>query len=366
MAFGQDNSFSIDFTENQTIIPISYRSGANPVIEVKINGKGPYKFMFDTGSPTLAKLDEKVFTELNLPVTDSIMAGDGSGINRKAFPVTGLRQIAIGPYKINNVAAMVRDYNQRKNIDPIDGVIGLGFFKDVLVELNFEKNQLIISKGKLDKNDKNVFPTAMKNDVPTIDLKLGTKSTNAVFDTGNMGWLSLHSSVISNEMIMGTPKVIGRAKTVSNEFEIREAQLKESIFIGNIEFGNPTIIINDVLPQTNAGIRFLKQMNITFDQKNGLVRLIKFEPQVAASKLGTVNEYAGKYGDRTITANNDGTLSIQRPGGMPMKMTAKAKDEFSLEMVPNALIVFERDSNKKIIAVKVSKGDGNWETSSKD
>ncbi|MGC4040232.1 MAG: retropepsin-like aspartic protease [Flavobacterium sp.] len=367
IVYGQNPAgFSIDFNESKTVIPISYRSGANPVIEVKINGKGPYKFMFDTGSLTLAKLDEKVFNELHLTATDSVLAGDGSGTNRKSFPVTNVKQISIGSYQINNAAAMVRDYNQRRNIDAIDGVIGLAFFKDVLVELNFENNLLIISKGKLEKEDKNTFPTTIINEIPAIRLKLGTKELTAIFDTGNMGWLSVHSSYVSNEMVSGTPKVIGRAKTVSNEFEIREAQLNQRITIGNIEFKNPIITINDILPQCNAGIRFLRQMNITFDQKNNLVKLTQFQPKTPENHLKPTNEYVGKYGDRTITANSDGILFIQRPNGMLMKMTAKAKDEFGLEMVPEAALVFERDSNNKIIALKVSRGNGNWERSNKE
>ncbi|MCF6130804.1 retropepsin-like aspartic protease [Flavobacterium wongokense] len=359
-------SFKISFDEDKVVLPISYRSGANPVIEVQLNGKGPYKFMFDTGSPIVAKLDEKVFNELNLSVTDSVLAGDGSGANSKSFPVTNLKEISIGTYHIKNVDAMVRNYNQRKNIDVIDGVIGLSFFKGVLVELNFETNQLIISKGKLDKEDKSAFAMSTENDVPRIKLKLGSKELPAILDTGNMGWLTVHSSDITNEMILGTPKVVGRAKTVSNEFEIREAELNQAIAIGSIEFQNPTIIINDVLPQSNAGIRFLRQMNITFDMKNNLVRLVRFQPKLSETNSKNDNEYTGKYGDRTITANDEGTLFIQRPNGMLMKMVARSKDGFGLEMVPNAAIVFERDSNNKIIAVKVSKGDGVWERSAKD
>jgi predicted aspartyl protease len=268
--------FKINFTKDKIILPIIYRSGANPVVKLKINGKGTYNFMFDTGSPGILKLDEQVFNALGLSVTDSIFAGDGSGINGRTYRVTNLDSIELGDYKIINVDAMVRNYNPRKGIDSINGVIGLSFFKNVVVELNFENNELIISKNKLDVSGKNVFAMKTKNDVPGMTINLGDKEMETIFDTGNMGWLTVHSDKISNDMFLNEPRIVGRAKTISNEFEIKEAQLNRNITIGNIIFEKPIVLINDVIPGTNAGVRFLKQMNISFDMSGNLVKLVRF------------------------------------------------------------------------------------------
>jgi Aspartyl protease len=356
----------------KTVLPVTYRSGANPVIMVKINGKGPYRFMFDTGSPDLIKLDEAVFNELQLPVTDSVRAGDGSGINVKTFPVTTVSVLELGDYKVENINAMVRNYNQNPGVDKIDGVVGLSIFKNVSVELNFEKNQFIIGTEKPVKGA-NTIAYTLQNGVPKVRFLLGSREIEALFDTGNMGGFTLHSADVSEDRMMGKPLVTGTARTVNNTFEIKQVQVKDDLKIGTIVFFKPTISMNDLLPHANAGILLLKQMNITFYPGNNLVRLVKYEPEkMEAAANSIVNEYAGKYGDRTITANEKGELFIQRsgpsggPAGMILKMIAKNKDEFGLEIVPGAVLKFERDASGKITAIHVTRGDGNWERAAKD
>ena len=243
------SDFLIRFPKDETILPVSYRSGANPVIPVKINGRGPFKFMFDTGSAGLVKLDEKVFRELGLPVTDSILAGDGSGINSRSFPVTTLKSVELGDYEISEVQAMVRNYNTRPGIDVIDGVIGVSFFKGVIVDLNFEKNELTISKGKLESSDKNIYPLLSYRGVPGMKLDMGSKKLDIVFDTGNMGQLTMHSSEVSKEMMAGEPVVVGRAQTINNSFEIKQVTLKEPVKLGDLVFEHPVVVMNDLLPQ---------------------------------------------------------------------------------------------------------------------
>lgn len=352
----------IEFAENRLVLPLGYRNGANPVIQVNINGKGPYNFMFDTGSPGPAKLDERIFNDLKLPVTGEALAGDGSGSNAATFPLTTLQTIELGSYKIKNATAMVRNYNRQKGADSIDGVIGLDFFSQVLVELNFERNELVISKGELSEQDKNVLTMRRRSGVPGVNISIGNKEFDADLDTGNMGWFTLHSSDVTGEMISGEPRIVGTAQTIINSFEIKEAQLKESITVGNMVFEQATIVLNNRLRQPNAGIRFLKQMNITFDMARNKIRLVKNNRTAQKATVAATNDYAGQYGDRTITKDDNGTLYLQRPGGMPLKMLEKKKDEFGLAVAATAVIQFERDKENRIIAIKISRDNGSsWE-----
>lgn len=354
------NEFEVEFIGDKTEIPIQYRSGANPVIEVKVNGAGPFKFMFDTGSPELLKLDERVFNMLHTPVIDSVLAGDGSGRNNRSYPVTMVNTAELGNFKILNSRAMVRNYNSRPGIDSIDGVVGPVFFSGYLVELNFERNLLIITKGALSEGDSQVYPMRLKNGVPGMNVKLGSKEIDAHFDTGNMGSFTLPESKVEQSDMVGQPRVVGQARTVSNTFEIKEIQVNPTLLVGNIAFEKPVLILNDMMPQANMGVRMLRQMNLTFDLKNKLVKLVKFEPKESGSNA--LSEYAGSYaGDRLITVDANAQLYIQRPGGMRLKMVLIKPDTYTVEKAPGAEMKFERDSSGKIVAVNVTRGDGKWE-----
>jgi hypothetical protein len=349
------------------ILPMTYRNGTNPIIEINLNGKGPFKFIFDTGSPGLLKLDESLFTALNLNQTDSILAGDGSGINDSWHKVTNVASLSIGGMTLYNVSAMVRNYNRRANMDKVDGIIGLDFFKGKTVELDFAKNTFTISAKRLNENDMFVIKTPIERGIPTANLLIGTKAINAVFDTGNTGNLTLHEDDITNTMIVGTPLVVGRAQTVNNVFEIKQAQLKDAIQIAGHSLNYSLININGLLPKANMGIKFIKQFKVSFDIEQALCRLEKIvvnQKQSNDFSPISTNEYVGQYGDRTITLGEDNHLYIQRPGGMILKMIEKQKDTYGLEIVADALLVFERNANSKVVAIKVKRGE-NWERAEK-
>jgi hypothetical protein len=186
-----------------------------------------------------------------------------------------LKSIVLGDFAITNTRAIVRNYNSRSGVDSIDGVIGLDFFENVLVELNFEKNQLIIRSGHLDQNAGDVMSFELERGIPRLAANLHDKKINLYFDTGNMGGLTFHSDDIPTHIIKGEPKVVGHAQTVSNSFDIKEAELAVPIYIGNLSFENQTININDVLPHANIGVMFSRQMNVTIDMSNRLMKLVK-------------------------------------------------------------------------------------------
>ncbi|HMR91828.1 MAG TPA: retropepsin-like aspartic protease [Chitinophagaceae bacterium] len=361
--YAQVNPYKTSFNAERSVIPLQYRSGTSPVVKVKINGKGPYNFLFDTGSPGLLKLDERLFKQWELPVIDSVRAGDGSGVNAQVFPVTAIAKLELGDFVITNSHAMVRNYNTRAGTDSIDGVIGMEFFNGVLLEFRFDADQLIIQKGSLRKGAPGVQETVYRNGVPATKINVAGKEIQADFDTGNMGWLTLHANTVTTDMMATQPRVIGTAKTVANTFEIKEVQLKEAAGIGGLLFEKPTVVLNEMLRHANMGIKFLRQMNIVFDKKNSLVKLVKAEQRQVKSIIpADGNEYTGQYGDRTITLGTDGNLYIQRPGGMLLKMTETKKDEYTLERVPGSVIMFVRNAARNITAIKVGRGDGNWET----
>lgn len=360
--------YKISFSKEKIVLPLTYRNGANPVVEVLVNGKGPYKFMFDTGGAGEARLDVRLFNELKLKSNDSIRTGDGSGKNDRWLQMVELESIALGDFIVSSPHALVRNYN-KSGTDKIDGVIGLAYFRNTLVELNFEHNQLIISKGKLNKEEANTVEFSAEKGVPVVTGELNGTKISFNFDTGNMGGLTFHSADITKDIIIGEPKVIGRAQTLSNTFEVKEAQLKVPLKIGSLVFENQIVYTNDVIPHANIGVKFSKQMNVTFDMASKRMKLEKFVMDRKGSSFSpaNINEYTGNYeGDRTITMGGDGHLFIQRLEGTPLKMIEKKKDEYGLEIVPQAVLLFERDEKGNIMTLKTSRDNGaTWETHKK-
>ena len=83
----------------------------------------------------------------------------------------------------------------------------------------------------------------------------------------------------------------------------------------------------------------------------------------APAGAADLSQYAGQYGDRTLTFE-DGHLFIRRPGGPRLKLSRTSNaDEFSLIDAPQARFIFDRDATGKIVSVRVLGPQGVWETS---
>lgn len=345
--------------------PIQLINGL-PYIEVIINGKGPFLMGFDTGFGAELELDADLAKELGIAVTGKTQIGDGSGINEITLDTGTVNSIKIGNHPAANCTALLRS-NARKNIpgmENVKGIIGIGLFPEHKVTIDYPKRLFSVEKGSLPKsNSKDILDySEVGGGIPQIKIKVGNFNLTALIDSRSMsGEFKIPQEIAEKLSFLGTPKLIGRGRTVSNTIEINEVKIKENITLGDLVFNEPTITYPSLNENALIGSRLLQKFSITIDSKNKRIQFVKgAEPKKNEQLL----EYAGKYGDRTVTVDGD-FLYIQRPNGGVLKLLPKGKDEFTLEVVPDAVLVFERSADNKIKSIKVRKGDNLWETAEK-
>ena len=168
----------------------------NLFIEVYVNKKGPYNFIFDTGASGLCRIDKRVAEELHLPIVDSIKNTDGTG-NYHIEPVVKMKTLKFGQMTLKNVESMMRDYNKyiKQGEIRIDGIIGRDFFYDYLLVLDCPNNTLTLSKDSLRVSSKNVIRYEkafhIKGRVSDIDTIFN-------FDTGSVLCMHFPKSIIEN------------------------------------------------------------------------------------------------------------------------------------------------------------------------
>jgi hypothetical protein len=73
----------------------------------------------------------------------------------------------------------------------------------------------------------------------------------------------------------GEPRVVGRARSATGEMEIKQVELNDVIKLGRHEFPGATIVFPALGDLANVGLKALSQFVITFDQKNGRLRLTR-------------------------------------------------------------------------------------------
>ena len=247
-----------------------------PAVQVMVNGKGPFRFGIDTGGQGSARIDSALAAKLGLEIIGQARAGDPSGRNTRITNLVRVESLEIGGARFEGLTAGVRGYNERRLSQPIDGILGFGLFEQTLLTLDYPGARVRIERGELPAADgREVIPFRMERGIPSIDLEVGPLTIAADVDAGSMGGFVLPASLIDRLPLASEPRVVGKARTVSNEFEIRQAALKGKVRVGRYDFEGPLIDFQPIFPMANIGARVLRGFAVTFDQKNRRMRWVK-------------------------------------------------------------------------------------------
>ena len=253
--------------------PMEVRNGM-PFVQVMVNGQGPFTFGIDTGTGGPALVSPELIEKVKLTVVGQSEVGDPSGLNAHQVPLVKINSLKVAGVEFKDVQATQHEPSQREG--QCDGILGFPLFRNYLFTLDYPGKKLTIASGSLkaDGGDQ-VIPFTMPNDVPEIELVVepGSQKVEAHLDSRGRG-LSFPEKFAKSLKFSSEPIVIGRGRTVSNEFEIRGAQLAGEVRLGGYTFPQPFVAINPLFPVGNFGAIPLQSFAVTFDQKNKLIRLV--------------------------------------------------------------------------------------------
>ena len=188
---------NFNWTSNKDKIKIPFELTHNLIIlDVDFNGV-PLKMIADTGSDMniLFSFPEK--DSLVLSNTEKIqIKGVGKGTSLEAY-LSKRNKVKIKEYEDLNFEIVLIPNQDISIINklgiPVNGILGSSFFKEYLVEINYQKKQIILHKNKLLLKDKRIikFNTIAANfneNKPYIQLPISLnadkKNVKLLFDTG--------------------------------------------------------------------------------------------------------------------------------------------------------------------------------------
>jgi hypothetical protein len=270
-----------------SVAPLQMR-GWMPVVELKLNGQGPFAFMIDTGAGMQADIDTSVAERLHLQPSGKAINGDPSGENDREVATVTIDSIMIGGVakgtrarrtgegvvEFRNVTAIVRPHKITKDYPDVDGILGFALFSDYLLTLDYPAMQLRLERGALPPaNGADVLALEIENRVPMVELAIGKIKVPAHIDSGNfVAAFILPEEIVEQLQILSQPVPVGSARSVNNRIELKQVQLRSSIRLGGFEYSQPTITF-PALSDTNVGYKILREFTLTFDQKNGRLKL---------------------------------------------------------------------------------------------
>ncbi len=261
-------------------------------VKVKLNGKGPFTFLCDTGganivTPPLAK-------ELGLKPQGALQ-GRGVGEKSEDVGLVKVDMLQLGDVTLSNqlfAAYPMQSFEQVEGL-AIGGLVGYEIFKRFVVTVNYERSLLTLTAPSAFNYQGNgtVLPFKFNYHIPQVEGEIDGIKGACDIDTGSRSSLSLLAPFVEKHGLKGryAPKVEGvTGWGVGGAARSLITRVKE-LRLGSIVVKDPVTEFSlqskgafiDPYVAGNVGGGVLKRFNITFDY--GHQRLI-FEPNANYGK----------------------------------------------------------------------------------
>jgi len=130
--------------EKPIVIPFELLKSRHMAIQVKVNGKGPYRVIFDTGAPTNL-VNNKIAKAAGLTGK-----GDKGGLALFGAAPTPkiIKKLEIGDLVLEGMPTMVMDHPTvaaiSEALGPIEGLIGFPFFARYNMTIDYQKKEMTL------------------------------------------------------------------------------------------------------------------------------------------------------------------------------------------------------------------------------
>jgi len=249
--------------------------GGRPVVEVTINGKGPYAFILDTGA-SVTVVDAALSQELQLPAAGVHANSMGDG---PAPQTVNIGELRLGEASLRGLlaAAMPLGGFFREQNAP-RGVLSASVLPGYLVTLDYPGKRISLEKGELPGADEQTIFEYPGGDLPTLPIQVAGHETRIHMDSGSPFGLVLPTKFLTQLPLASAPREVGKARTPGGEFPISAAPVSGEIKIGKYKIVLEEVRFSDVSPGPvpptgNVGFDVLRHFVVTLDSRNRRIRL---------------------------------------------------------------------------------------------
>jgi len=259
-----------------TVLPLDFYRNV-PVVEVMLNGRGPYRMFLDTGAQG-SVLDDSLVKELQLPVVGetSITSPGGQPIPAKRVQIENIK---LGDFTKAGVTAIEMDRSRLGNGPEVPrGVLSANsLFAGSTITLNYPAKQVWVAAGELPVPDqREIFGYGADERLPVVPLRIAGKEMLVHLDSGAPSAVTLPMARAAELPLEAPPVVIGRGRRVDREVVIYGAKLRGTLQLGRFTFENPELRFDEsVTEYGTVGFGILKDFVVTLDNKNRRIRLVQ-------------------------------------------------------------------------------------------
>lgn len=139
------------------VVPFDLVSSGHFIVKVKLNGKGPYNLIFDTGAPTtlisprIAKDADLVGKAKDRPLIP--LFGMMGNVKVKEFEVNGVKAADVGAQIMDHPTVKLFSKEYEKDHGPIEGIVGFPFFSRFKMTVDYAAKTLTFTPNGFEAED---------------------------------------------------------------------------------------------------------------------------------------------------------------------------------------------------------------------
>jgi hypothetical protein len=248
--------------------------GNRPLVDVLLDGKGPFPFILDTGASS--SVISAPFAEAQkipvIAVAKVQSPGSSTPIDGKLLRI---EKVEMGGLTITGLSAVSMDLSRvfHGTNDPV-GVLSAGLFPGYLVTFDYPGKRIVLRAGELPAaNGADVFEFKAGRPLPALTAWVAGVSIELDLDTGSGAGLTIPAEYAARVPLSGELVPAKPDRRVDRALTAKEGRLKGTVKIGRFAFENPTIRFVEDIPQGLVGFEILRRFAVTFDSKNHRLRL---------------------------------------------------------------------------------------------
>jgi predicted aspartyl protease len=251
-------------------VPVETWAGV-PTVRVTVNGRGPYRFVVDTGATPPVGISTALARELGLPTSGGrtvLRAGNDQFVR---LVRTRLKSLGLGDALFEDVPAVVGDVN----VPGYAGLLGMRLFNGSVLTLKFPRRRLLVRPGRLDPGDADTFAARFVGDRPTVPLSPPVhgrpRTLHALIDTGSNGGVALPAALRQDLLVDPSFSATEKATTLGGEMSLQVLLLRGPMRLHRYDVQSPLVSLGPGGAVVGASI--LRDFDLSIDLSSRLVRL---------------------------------------------------------------------------------------------
>lgn len=244
-------------------VPIEMVEG-RPTVLVALDGKGPYRFILDSGA-TASVVDPALPAELGLSPVAQALAGDPSGGPPREVHIYQASEIGVAEGRFHDVRLIgLDDAALWERLGGVRGILSPRFMAGNLVTFDYVAGELRIAPGGLADGDGSVPYADPQRPIPNLEIDVDGHPVAADVDSGNKASLSLPIALRDSLSFAGE-LTSDSVRLVTSTMEVQRGRLVGTVRVAGLEFADPHVELQSGFPFANLGAQFLDGTVLVID-----------------------------------------------------------------------------------------------------